>query len=118
MALFNGGAKGVVLTAPCRIINRCGIQQHPVILMTIGVDFAVDDGVQGNGTCRKRLQPCDRRDFGTNQSGRGRWSLRLSLGFTPEQGLLSGLLALSNALGSMHRKRSGMGWWRHPGLEI
>src|SRR3970040_90258 len=107
MALFNGGTQGIVLACPCWIMNGSGIEQHPVIVVTIGVDLAVNDGVEWDRTGGKRLKVCHSGDFRTdhNLSGRGIGGFGLSSPFKAGQGPLSSLLAFSNALGSMHGSR-------------
>src|SRR3989304_6586223 len=119
MALFNGATQGIVLASPCWIINGGGIEQHPVIVVTIGVDLAVNDGVQWDRTAGKRLKACHRGDFAPTQSLRWVWGGQpmLSLGFTQGQGFLSRLLAFANALGSMQSHRFGVERWWPPWLE-
>src|SRR3989304_3153841 len=109
MALFNGATQGIVLASPCWIINGGGIEQPPVIVVTVGVDLAVNDGVQWDRTGGKRLKARHGGDFRTdhNLSGRGIGGFGLSFCFKAGQGSLSSLLAFANALGSMQSHRFG-----------
>ena len=41
MTFFNGGTESVFMADFSSTDNRLGVQKHPVLAMTIGIDFAV-----------------------------------------------------------------------------
>ncbi len=78
MALFNGGAQGIILAGATRVGDRGRIQQYPVLLTAISVKLTVDHGVEGDRTGGEGLQPRHRGHLRTQRRRRIGRGLRLA----------------------------------------